>query len=299
MELRLKPAFFWPINSTIVRLLKLSAKLAWQRTVFRVLWKTSPGRAVDRAVRMLLTPPRQGLSEDERMALEQASTLRIPMISGRLVAWRWGRPGDPAVVLVHGWGGRGAQLRSFIAPLLERGFSAVAFDAPGHGMSGGEESSLPQFLLGLNAILDHLGPVHAIVGHSVGGAMATIALARRPELKRGVLIAPPASLVDHTRRIATVLRWPEALRAATQRRIEARFGVSWNAFEAESVCGAQPLLVIHDAGDREVAIGEGLRHARNWPQGRLLQTSGLGHRRVLEDRLVIEATVDFISGAVS
>ncbi len=299
MELRLKPAFFWPTNSTIVRSLKFSAKLAWQRTVFRALWNTSPGRAVDRAVRMLLTPPRQKHSEDELMALEQASLLPIPMTSGRLAAWRWGRPSDPAVVLVHGWGGRGAQLRSFVAPLLERGFSAVAYDAPGHGMTGGEESSLPQLLQGLNAVLDHLGPVHSIVGHSVGGAMATIALARRPELKRGVLIAPPASLVDHTRRVGAVLGWPEALRAATQRRIEARFGVSWEEFEAESVCGAQPLLVIHDAGDREVAIGEGLRHARNWPLGRLLQTSGLGHRRVLDDRLVIEATVDFISGAVS
>lgn len=114
-----------------------------------------------------------------------------------------------------------------------------------------------------------------------------------------MLIAPPASLVDHTRRIAAALRWPEALRTATQRRIEARFGVNWSEFEAESVRGAQPVLVIHDTGDREVAIGEGLRHARNWPQGRLLQTSGLGHRRVLDDRLVIEATVDFISGAVS
>lgn len=299
MELRLKPAFFWPINSTIVRSLRLSARSAWQRTVFRVLWNISPHRTIARAARLLLTPPRGEFSEDELAALEQARPLQVSLSSGRLVAWRWGRANDPAVVLVHGWGGRGTQLRGFIDPLLERGFSVVAYDAPGHGMTGGDESSLPHILQALNAVLDHLGPVHAIVGHSVGGAMATIALARRPDLKRGVLIAPPASLVDHTRRIAAALRWPEALRTATQRRIEARFGVNWSEFEAESVRGAQPVLVIHDTGDREVAIGEGLRHARNWPQGRLLQTSGLGHRRVLDDRLVIEATVDFISGAVS
>lgn len=296
MELNLKPAFFWLVNSTTVRTIQFSAKLFWQRTVFRALWEVSPRRAIDRAVRLLLIPPRQPFSDDELAVLEEASLLPVPMITGRLIAWRWGRAEDPAVVLVHGWGGRGTQLRGFIEPLLERGFSVIGYDAPGHGMTGGEESSLPHILQGLNTLLDHLGPVHAIVGHSVGGAMAAIALARRPEVKRGVLIAPPASLIDHTRRIAAGLHWPEALRAAIQRRIEQRFGVSWSEFEAESARGEQPLLVIHDANDREVAISEGLRHARNWPQGRLLQTSGLGHRRVLEERLVIEATVDFVSG---
>ena len=299
MELKLNHAFFWPINRTIVRSIRFSATLAWERTVFRILWKAFPLRAVDRAIRQMLTPPRQPFSDDELAALEEASLLPVPMITGPLIAWRWGRAADPAVVLVHRWGGRGAQLRGFIEPLLERGFSVVAYDAPGHGMTGGDQSSLPQILQGLDALLDHLGPVRAIVGHSVGGAMAAIALARRPDVKRGVLIAPPASLIDHTRRVAAALGWPEALRAATQRRIEQRFGWSWSDFEAESARGEQPLLVIHDADDREVAISEGLRHSRNWPQGRLLQTSGLGHRRILEERLVIEATVDFVSGEAS
>ena len=296
MELNLKPAFFWLINSTTVRTAKFSAKLFWQRAVFRALWEVSPRHAVDRAIRLLLTPPRQTFSDDELAVLEEASLVPVPFVSGRLIAWRWGRATDPAVVLVHGWGGRGTQLRGFIDPLLERGLSVISFDAPGHGMTGGKESSLPHILQGLDALLDHLGPVQAIIGHSVGGAIAAMAIARRPEVKRGVLIAPPASLVAHSRRIAAGLRWPEALRAATQRRIENRFGVNWKEFEAESSRGEQPLLVIHDAGDREVAMSEGLRHVRHWPRGRMLETSGLGHRRVLDDRLVIQAAADFVAG---
>lgn len=299
MELNLKSAFFWPINRTIVRSVKFSAALFWQRAIYRTLWRFAPKSAIDRAIRQMLTPPRQVFSDAELASLEEASLVPVPFVTGRLIAWRWGRASDPTVLLVHGWGGRGTQLRGFIKPLLERGFSVVAYDAPGHGMTGGEESSLPHILQGLDATLDHLGPVHAIVAHSVGGAMATIALAQRPDIDRAVLIAPPASLVDHTRRVAMALRWPEALRAATQRRIEYRFGMNWTEFEAESSCGKQPILVIHDAGDREVALNEGLRHARHWPLGRLLQTSGLGHRRVLEDPLVIEATTDFISGVAS
>lgn len=296
MELKLKRPFFWPINSTSVRTFKFSAGLAWQRAVFRLLWQVAPEKTIERAARLLLTPPRHAFSEAEFAAMEEASLLPVATISGRLIGWRWGRAGDPVVVLVHGWGGRGTQLRAFVDPLLERGYSVVAFDAPGHGMTGGSESSLPHFLHGLNAVLDHLGPVHAIVGHSLGAAVTAMAVARRRAPMRTVLIAPPASLTDSTRRVASALEWPEALRAAVQRRIEYRFGVNWNTFEAEHTVGEQALLLIHDRHDREVPLAEGLRYLRSWPRARLLETRGLGHRRILEDPTVIAAVADFIAG---
>jgi hypothetical protein len=86
MELNLKPAFFWLTNSTTVRSATFSAKLFWQRAIFRALWEVSPRRAIDKAVRVLLTPPRQRFSDDELAVLEEASLLPVPMISGRLVA---------------------------------------------------------------------------------------------------------------------------------------------------------------------------------------------------------------------
>jgi pimeloyl-ACP methyl ester carboxylesterase len=296
MELHLKSAFFWPINSTSVRSFKFSTSLALRRMAFRLLWQVSPRHAIERAERVLLTPPRQPFSDDEFRKLEEASLLPMPLVSGRLIAWRWGRAADPVVVLVHGWGGRGTQLRSFIEPLLARGFSVVAYDAPGHGMTGGAESSLPHMLQGLTTVLDHLGQVHAIVGHSLGGAVAAMAMARRPAVKRAVLIAPPASLADSSRRIADALQWPEALRAAVQRRIEYRFGMNWSEFEAERAGGEQPLLVIHDRQDREVPFAEGKRHLSSWPQARMMEVQGLGHRRVLDDSAVIEASVEFVAG---
>jgi pimeloyl-ACP methyl ester carboxylesterase len=111
-----------------------------------------------------------------------------------------------------------------------------------------------------------------------------------------VLIAPPASLADSSRRIADALQWPEALRAAVQRRIEDRFGMNWSEFEAERAGGEQPLLVIHDRQDREVPFAEGKRHLSSWPQARMMEVQGLGHRRVLDDSAVIEASVEFVAG---
>ncbi len=297
MELKLKPAFFWPNSSTIVRSFKFSAGLAWFRLMYRMLWRLAPQRAIERGARQLLTPPAHRFPDAELRLMEEASLLPVPMVPGRLVGWRWGRRGDPVVVLVHGWGGRGTQLKPFIAPLLARGLSVVAYDAPGHGMTGAPESSLPHFLHALEAVLDHLGPVHALVGHSMGGAAAAMIMARRPDkVGRGVLIAAPASLTDATYRVAAALAWPPALTVAVRRRIEYRFGVSWDQFEAERNAGSQDLLVIHDRSDREVAFACGMRHIRAWPRARLLETEGLGHRRLLTDPTVLAATADFLEG---
>ena len=297
MELNLHPAFFWPVNSTIVRSLKRLANLSGRRAWYRLLWQFTPQRAIEHGARYLLTPPAHHFPDVELRLMEEASLLAVPMVTGRLVGWRWGRPHDPVVVLVHGWGGRGTQLMGVIEPLLARGLSVVAYDAPGHGMTGGAESSLPHFLGALEAMLDHLGPVHALVGHSMGGAVAAMIMSRRPgKVGKGVLIAPPAGLTESTYRIAKMLGWPAALTAAVQRRIEHRFGIAWSEFEAEHSAGSQELLVVHDRKDREVPIADGMRHMRAWPRARLFETSGLGHRRLLADHTVIDATVDFLAG---
>ena len=50
----------------------------------------------------------------------------------------------PRILLVHGWGGHAARLRRYVRPLNAAGFRVVAFDAPGHGGSGGGPVSLPE-----------------------------------------------------------------------------------------------------------------------------------------------------------
>lgn len=298
MELKLTPAFFWPIKSTIVRSIKLSTGLFWQRSLYRLLWQVVPQAAIERAARQMLTPPRHRFQDEELRFLEEASLVPVPFVTGRLVAWRWGRRSAPVVVLLHGWGGKGTQLSAFVEPLLARGYSVIAFDAPGHGMTGGPESSLPHFLRALEAVVDRFGPAKAVIGHSLGGAVAAMTLAAHPaKLARVVTIGAPASLAANSRRLAAVLGWPEAMRAALQRRIEYRLGVAWDAFETERNSAERDLLVIHDRTDREVPFAEAQRHVRAWPKARLLETVGLGHVRILRDRAVIAAAVDFIDGA--
>lgn len=297
MELRLPVPIPYVKISTIVRATTSLLEIALHRLEFRLLAILAPRWAVTRARRLFLTPPRHAFTEAELSALEAATLVTVPLITGRLVAWRWGPSTAPLVVLSHGWGGRGAQLRCFVDPLLARGFSVLTYDAPGHGMTGGHVSSLVHMAQALEAVLAKAGPVAAVIGHSLGGAVAARVLTRGADVQAAVLIAPPASLTRHSRNFANLLGISESLRYQMQRQIERYFGIEWKDFEADSALPPQPrpMLVVHDADDRENAFQDAQRYAQHWPGARLLRTEGLGHRRILRDEATIARIADFVA----
>ncbi|MDT1028360.1 alpha/beta hydrolase, partial [Pseudomonas paraeruginosa] len=63
-----------------------------------------------------------------------ASSARVTLRFG-LSAWRWGE--GPAVLLLHGWGGRPTQFAHLSEQLVGAGYCVFALDAPAHGRSPG------------------------------------------------------------------------------------------------------------------------------------------------------------------
>jgi hypothetical protein len=55
------------------------------------------------------------------------------------------------------------------------------------------------------------------------------------------------------------------------------------------------LLIVHDAADREIDVGEGQALALAWPRAQLTLTRGLGHLRILSDSETVRRVVDFVS----
>jgi pimeloyl-ACP methyl ester carboxylesterase len=115
--------------------------------------------------------------------------------------------GDP-LVLVHGAGTSGAIWRR-VVPLLAPRYRVVAPDVPGYG---GSPAAGPGFAL--EEVADHLaeelrsagveGP-YDLVGHSMGGAIAILIAARRPERVRRLILAAPAGLAAVPRPVAALL----------------------------------------------------------------------------------------------
>lgn len=290
-------AFVRPEKSTTVRTKKpVPIPLRAMRGGMQLLSRVSPAGAAAVAEQMFLKPRRHPRPAAEVELLASAWQVPLSTSHGELAAWEWGDEG-PRVLLVHGWEGRGAQLGALVAPLTGAGFRVVTFDAPGHGDSGGQRSSLFHVADAVERAAETLGPLHAIVTHSMGGAATLWASRHAPLAARLVMVAPPIDLRDFTRVLSRTLGLPEDVRGRVHSRLEARFGTPMEAVRAESLASAMrgPLLIVHDEGDREVPVACGEAIARAWPGSELVRTQGLGHHRILRDPGVVETIARFVA----
>jgi pimeloyl-ACP methyl ester carboxylesterase len=289
-------------NSTTVRTQK---QVPWALRATRrgmgVLSRVSPAGAAAVAERLFLTPRRHARPESEREILQRARPLLLRSQHGQLAAWEWGEStpssSRPRVLLVHGWEGRGAQLGAFVDPLTALDFRVFAFDAPAHGDSPGDRSSLFHFADAVTRAVEQFGPFHAIVTHSMGGASTLWASRNGPLASRLVMIAPPIDLRDFTRTLSRTLGLPEEVRGRIHVRLGRRFGVAVDEVRAEKLAATMhgPLLVVHDENDRDVPLACGEAIANAWPGAEMYRTRGLGHRRILHDPATLRTIVRFVA----
>jgi pimeloyl-ACP methyl ester carboxylesterase len=279
-----------PIKSTNVRTVALRSSLA-------LLGGIAPTAAATLTSRLFLrTPARPGRGVTGGvMASAERFELRFEGL--RLAGYDW-QGTAPAVLLVHGWGGRASQMRHFVEPLRARGHRVVSFDAPGHGESQGSELSLPTFARALQCLAREVGALHAIIAHSFGAAASAVALAEGLSAERAVFLGPPSNELRWFERFGEYLGLSAAAREAAKAAIERRVGAPFSRFSAESLGPAVtlPLLVLHDRLDREVPYEDGVRIASATPGAVLQTTQGLGHRRILRDARVIGSVMSFLAG---
>jgi pimeloyl-ACP methyl ester carboxylesterase len=290
-------------NSTNVRIQKrapatpLAVRAA--RAGFRVIGPYAPALASSYAERLFLSARRHPRPEWEELALADADErFTIPHDGKLLPAWRWGTAlGGPTVLLVHGWEGRGSQMAAFVEPLVKRGFSGVMFDVPGHGDAPDGMSSVVEHARAVASVGAHLGPIHAVIAHSVGGAASLFATRLGFTAERLALIAPPTSPARFAAGFGAMFGLGAEVLGGMVARLERRYGLTMAELlvtpDAERF--DKPVLVVHDADDRVVEHAAGAAIAEAAPQGRLVTTNGLGHSRVLRSAEVIDAVIPFVA----
>jgi pimeloyl-ACP methyl ester carboxylesterase len=283
-----------PGKSTNVR---FKAGASARRAGLSLLGRVLPGAAAAAAERLFFTPP--PASRAGVVLPPGARPLDVRVDGRRVAAWRWGK--GPVVVLVHGWGGRAAQFAPLVAPLTARGFTAVAFDAPGHGTTSAGRSSMPEFARTLRAVADVVGAPHAVVGHSLGAAAAAFAVNAGLRPARLVLVAPAADPAVWTRVFAARLGLGDEVMRRMRARSEERLGFRWSDLPLPLLLRSYTgeLFVVHDRDDREVPWTEGRAVAEAVPGARMLLTGGLGHRRVLRDPEVVSRTAAFVAAPLA
>lgn len=267
------------------------------RYAFLPLQRFAPARAARWAEVLFFSPPLSRLNSDQRQVIDLAQPFSVSVDGKRIAAWSWGE--GPLIYLVHGWGSRGARLAAFVPPLVAAGFQVVTFDAPGHGASEGRLSSMPEFARALRGVVDAVGPMHGLVGHSMGASASALAMHRGLRVPRAVFLAPAADPPGFALRFATeTLRLDAALVARVRANSERRLGVRWDELQVPSLAPELqvPLLVFHDRDDDVVPWADASAITAAWAGATLVTTIGLGHRGVVRAPSIIQQTVSFLSG---
>jgi pimeloyl-ACP methyl ester carboxylesterase len=123
----------------------------------------------------------------------------------------------------------------------------------------------------LRDVGDTVGPVHGLVGHSLGGAAVSLAM------RHGL-----------------------AARRVMRQNLESRLQIRWEELHIPTLARSMtsPALIVHDVDDPDVPYAHGAEIARAWPAAELFTTRGLGHRTILRDPGVVRRTVDFLRAGV-
>jgi pimeloyl-ACP methyl ester carboxylesterase len=270
----------------------------WFSVALRAAHGIAPAVGTRLALRLFFTPLPLKTTARRRPVPAPWRAERFPLEGGSAVLWR--RPdlegeataGDRLLVLlVHGWGGDAMQMRTLGDAIAQAGFAPLLLDFPGHGRSDGWRSTLPQFVRTLFAVQARVGPLHAVVAHSLGALAVAHAAAKGLAVERLVLMSPsppPAKVISW---FAHGFGVGEVLARRMKQTIEGIEGMPLEQFEPAWLGArlSQPTLVVHDAADRAAPLAAGKGLAKALPNARLMVTDGLGHRRALNDVQVIEA----------
>lgn len=243
---------------------------------------------------LLLSTPRRFTPRDWELAFE-AIAKRSKLKSGLSVL----TAGDgPAVALVHGWEGRATQFAELAPAIIAAGFRVVAIDGPAHGQSEGLLADPYRFSDAIEKVAQAEGPLHGIVGHSMGGSALAIAISGGLSVRRAVSIASPASLNEVIERYASLIRLSPRASQSLRRKVREqilKLGHSdTDIIDLIRDIGS-PAMIIHAKDDAEVPFSDAERLSRAWPHAKLIALDGVGHRRILRDHAAISATVEFLS----
>jgi len=216
---------------------------------------------------------------------------------------QWGT--GKTVLLAHGWNGRGSQLAGFVSALQDQGYSVLAFDAPGHGLSTGKSTNAVQIARLIARLDSEYGPFEAVIAHSLGvPACLYAAVNEGLRLDCFIGISGPGDLPFLINQYTSALRIPESVVRRFQSRLISDFGADWEHRLATTRMASQisnrtgnPLrsLIIHDSDDLDVPSEHSQAIASALHNAAFVLTAGLGHRRILRTQTVINLVAHFIS----
>jgi pimeloyl-ACP methyl ester carboxylesterase len=249
------------------------------------------------AAKLFTTPIKHRIPkrEMEMDAKTKQELVLIPTINKKIMVYHLGES-PKKILLVHGWSGRGTQLVKIADAFLNAGYATISFDAPAHGKSPGKTTLMVEFIAAILHLEKQFGPFEAAIGHSLGGMSLLNAMRQGLPLRHLVIIGSGDIIKDIMDDFTAKLQLNPKVSERMRIHFEKKFEQTMDSFSAYLAARTIdiPVLVIHDNDDDEVPVKCSIHIHKNLQNGELMITKGLGHRKILGDKNVIDKTLDFI-----
>jgi pimeloyl-ACP methyl ester carboxylesterase len=276
-----------------VRICSAARKI--QRTFFDFLWNTTPTLSKLIAKRLFFTPSNYKTTSLENHHLDSGNRFEISVRGKAVKCWKWGS--GPGILLAHGWNGRGIQLHHFIEPLTRKGYSVIAYDAPGHGESQGKTSSYFEFTDTIRTLLSSSNGhrIQGVIAHSLGASATVNSIAKEKNSLEVILIAPALKLTELLYSFFDHIGVPKALYLSLIREYEDQFGYNMHYDNPGNLLREikSRILIVHDKNDQTIPYFDSKELSDEFQNITLHTTEGLGHKKILSERSLIDLIVNY------
>jgi len=200
------------------------------------------------------------------------------------------------ILLAHGWESNSYRWRKYVEALTQLDYDIYLIDAPGHGLSEGDEFTPPMYGEAMNKLCHEI-PIEIIVGHSAGGhatMYAVGALAQPKSVQKIILLAPTNKLRAMMGRFFDVLSLNQKTRNNFETLFVEKYGGTFEKFDGENMIKDSPLegIIIHDTDDDILPVQYSYDLEKVWKNGKLVVTNGFGHRLI--GSAIMNMVVDYI-----
>lgn len=229
----------------------------------------------------------------------RAESFNLSTSKSKFTAYKWSNIVEPnrgKVLLVHGWSGRATQFFEVGKAIQKAGYTVYGIDAPAHGNSTQKSTTMLEFVDAVKVMFDQFGKFDCVIGHSLGGMALFNAIDRYNISEKIVIIGTPASVPHVVNDFSDKVGGSPEIARRICNRIERDFQVDLEQISTNYLASKLNLmgLIMHDEHDLDVSIDNAKAVASKWPNANLVITEGLGHRRILMDREVIDTIVGFL-----
>ncbi|MCW3463791.1 alpha/beta hydrolase [Chitinophaga nivalis] len=214
-----------------------------------------------------------------------------------VATYRWGRS-DKKILLHHGWGGSPFHFGQLINALVADGYEVISYDAPAHGQSGGRQSNLVQWMHVLEQVIQQVGPLYAVIGHSLGGLSTALTLARKDlAIPRLVLLSTALSAPVFFNEAFRLFRIHPVVMPHLEALIHRRLKEGIADMDLQRYIGgikAGRIWLAYDTTDTLVDAGDIDQYLQQYPAIQSLRVKGDGHFRIMRHNAVLEGVLQFL-----